>query len=161
VGVASATGPRHLTPDPLPRGAEQRTRRGRRTCAACSGPVRDVDDAIAWANATPYGLNASVWIRNGARGRAVAARVHAGTVNVNVNEAFAAAWGSIDAPMGGMDDSGIGRRHGSDGILTYTEPRTAAHQRLVGFTPPARMSPETWAALLTGAQKVLEAAGAR
>jgi succinate-semialdehyde dehydrogenase/glutarate-semialdehyde dehydrogenase len=98
-------------------------------------------------------------------GRAVAARVHAGTVNVNVNvnvnEAFAAAWGSIDAPMGGMDDSGIGRRHGSDGILTYTEPRTAAHQPLVGFTPPARMSPETWAALLTGAQKILEAAGAR
>ncbi len=129
------------------------------------GPVvsvygyRDVDEAVARANATPYGLNASVWSRNGARARAVAARVHAGTVNVN--EAFAAAWGSVDAPMGGMGDSGLGRRHGADGILKYTEPQTVAHQRLQGFYPPARISPETWAGLLTGALKVMKAAGMR
>ncbi|WP_455355242.1 succinic semialdehyde dehydrogenase [Streptomyces sp. SYSU K217416] len=129
------------------------------------GPVvsiysyRDVDEAITLANSSPYGLNASVWSRNGARGRAVAARVHAGTVNVN--EAFAAAWGSIDAPMGGMGDSGLGRRHGADGILKYTEPQTVAHQRLQGFAPPARVSPETWATLLTRALKVLKATGVR
>ncbi|MGA5193249.1 aldehyde dehydrogenase family protein [Streptomyces exfoliatus] len=129
------------------------------------GPVvsiytyRDVDDAVTQANATAYGLNASVWSRDGARGRAVAARVHAGTVNVN--EAFAAAWGSVDAPMGGMGDSGLGRRHGADGILKYTEPQTIAHQRVQGFTPPARISPEAWATLLTGALKVLKAAGVR
>ncbi|MFE5214681.1 MULTISPECIES: succinic semialdehyde dehydrogenase [unclassified Streptomyces] len=120
---------------------------------------RSIDEAIAQANATPYGLNASVWSGNGARGRAVAARVHAGTVNVN--EAFAAAWGSIDAPMGGMGDSGLGRRHGADGILKYTEPQTIAHQRIQGFTPPASISPETWATLLTGALKVLKAVGVR
>ncbi|MFD8060049.1 succinic semialdehyde dehydrogenase [Streptomyces cyaneofuscatus] len=129
------------------------------------GPVvsiytyRDVDEAVALANATSYGLNASVWSRNGARGRAVAARVHAGTVNVN--EAFAAAWGSVDAPMGGMGDSGLGRRHGADGILKYTEPQTIAHQRIQGFTPPARISPTTWAALLTGALRLLKSAGVR
>ncbi|GGP72611.1 succinic semialdehyde dehydrogenase [Streptomyces sindenensis] len=129
------------------------------------GPVvsiytyRDADEAVALANATSYGLNASVWSRNGARGRAVAARVHAGTVNVN--EAFAAAWGSIDAPMGGMGDSGLGRRHGADGILKYTEPQTIAHQRLQGFYPPARISPETWADLLTGALKVMKTIGMR
>ncbi|MER5689850.1 succinic semialdehyde dehydrogenase [Streptomyces sp. NPDC002205] len=129
------------------------------------GPVvsiysyRDVDEAIAQANATAYGLNASVWSSNGARGRAVAARVHAGTVNVN--EAFAAAWGSIDAPMGGMGDSGLGRRHGADGILKYTEAQTVAHQRIQGFYPPARISPETWATLLTGALKVMKAVGVR
>ncbi|MFI8271998.1 MULTISPECIES: succinic semialdehyde dehydrogenase [Streptomyces] len=129
------------------------------------GPVvsistyRDVDEAVALANATSYGLNASVWSRDGARGRAVAARVHAGTVNVN--EAFAAAWGSIDAPMGGMGDSGLGRRHGADGILKYTEPQTVAHQRLQGFYPPSRISPETWADLLTGALKVMKAIGMR
>ncbi|MER6677452.1 succinic semialdehyde dehydrogenase [Streptomyces sp. NPDC000983] len=127
------------------------------------GPVvsvysyRDVDEAVALANSTPYGLNASVWTGNGARGRAVAARVHAGTVNVN--EAFAAAWGSIDAPMGGMGDSGLGRRHGAEGILKYTEPQTVAHQRLQGFYPPARVSPKTWAGLLTGALRVMKAAG--
>ncbi|MFI9374411.1 succinic semialdehyde dehydrogenase [Streptomyces parvulus] len=129
------------------------------------GPVvsiytyRDVDEAITFANATSYGLNASVWTRSGARGRAVAARVHAGTVNVN--EAFAAAWGSVDAPMGGMGDSGLGRRHGADGILKYTEPQTIAHQRIQGFTPPARISPSTWAGLLTGTLKALKAAGVR
>ncbi|MFE6917551.1 succinic semialdehyde dehydrogenase [Streptomyces rubiginosohelvolus] len=129
------------------------------------GPVvsiytyRDVDEAVALANATSYGLNASVWSRDGARGRAVAARVHAGTVNVN--EAFAAAWGSIDAPMGGMGDSGLGRRHGAHGILKYTEAQTVAHQRLQGFTPPARISPGTWADLLTGALKAMKAIGMR
>ncbi len=129
------------------------------------GPVvsvytyRDVDEAVALANATDYGLNGSVWTRNGARGRAVAARIHAGTVNVN--EAFAAAWGSIDAPMGGMGDSGLGRRHGADGILKYTEPQTIAHQRIQGFSPPSGISPESWANLLTGALKVLKAAGLR
>ncbi|MFB6895623.1 succinic semialdehyde dehydrogenase [Streptomyces hydrogenans] len=129
------------------------------------GPVvsiysyRDVDEAVTRANATAYGLNASVWSGNGARGRAVAARVHAGTVNVN--EAFAAAWGSIDAPMGGMGDSGLGRRHGADGILKYTEAQTVAHQRLQGFYPPSSISPETWANLLTGALKVMKAVGMR
>ncbi|MYQ37564.1 succinate-semialdehyde dehydrogenase / glutarate-semialdehyde dehydrogenase [Streptomyces sp. LamerLS-316] len=129
------------------------------------GPVvsvytyRDVDEAVSMANATAYGLNASVWSRNGARGRALAARVHAGTVNVN--EAFAAAWGSIDAPMGGMGDSGLGRRHGADGILKYTEPQTIAHQRIQGFYPPSGISPESWAGLLTGALKALKAAGVR
>ncbi|WP_330451714.1 MULTISPECIES: succinic semialdehyde dehydrogenase [unclassified Streptomyces] len=129
------------------------------------GPVvsvytyRDVDDAVEQANATAYGLNASVWSRDGRRGRAVAARVHAGTVNVN--EAFAAAWGSVDAPMGGMGDSGLGRRHGAEGILKYTEPQTIAHQRVQGFTPPSRISPETWAALLTGGLKALKALGVR
>ncbi|WNO70318.1 succinic semialdehyde dehydrogenase [Streptomyces sp. AM8-1-1] len=129
------------------------------------GPVvsiysyRDVDEAVALANASAYGLNASVWSGNGARGRAVAARIHAGTVNVN--EAFAAAWGSIDAPMGGMGDSGLGRRHGADGILKYTEAQTVAHQRIQGFYPPARISPETWATLLTGALKVMKRVGVR
>ncbi|MFE4696845.1 succinic semialdehyde dehydrogenase [Streptomyces sp. NPDC056738] len=129
------------------------------------GPVvsvysyRDVDEAVAQANSTPYGLNASVWTGNGARGRAVAARIHAGTVNVN--EAFAAAWGSIDAPMGGMGDSGLGRRHGADGILKYTEPQTVAHQRVRAFTPPTRISPETWATLVTGALKMMKATGVR
>ncbi|MFC6883668.1 MULTISPECIES: succinic semialdehyde dehydrogenase [Actinomadura] len=122
-------------------------------------PVRDADEAIDRANATPYGLNASVWTGDGARGRAVAARLHAGTVNVN--EGFAAAWGSIDAPMGGMGESGIGRRHGADGILKYTEPQTVAHQRVHGFTPPARVSHRTWNLAMTAALMAMRKAGVR
>ncbi|WP_226487612.1 succinic semialdehyde dehydrogenase [Streptomyces parvulus] len=129
------------------------------------GPVvsiyryRSADEAVAMANATPYGLNASVWGRNGTQTREVAGRLHAGTVNVN--EAFAAAWGSIDAPMGGMGDSGIGRRHGADGLLKYTEAQTVAHQRLQGFTPPRGIDHEQWARILTRSFKTLRALGVR
>ncbi|MFF2518476.1 aldehyde dehydrogenase family protein [Streptomyces sp. NPDC058086] len=117
----------------------------------------------AFLEVTDIAITARYYARNAAGGPAeqpaVGPSPHACTVNVN--EAFAAAWGSIDAPMGGMGDSGLGRRHDDDGILKYTEPQTVAHQRIQGFTPPARISSEAWAALLTGAQKVLKATGVR
>ncbi|MFF2083996.1 succinic semialdehyde dehydrogenase [Nocardia sp. NPDC058176] len=119
----------------------------------------DVDEAVERANATAYGLNASVWTGNGAKGRAVAARVHAGTVNVN--DAYAAAWGSVDAPMGGMGDSGLGRRHGADGMLKYTEAQTVAHQRVLGFTAPRGVSEKAWAATLTTFLKGAKRLGVR
>jgi len=119
----------------------------------------DVEDAIARANATPYGLNASVWTANGRRGREVAARLHAGTVNVN--EAFVPAWGSVDAPMGGMGDSGVGRRHGSEGLLKYTEAQTIALQRLKNIGPIGSMSYGTYAKGMTGALRALKAIGWR
>ena len=119
----------------------------------------DVEEAIERANATAYGLNASVWTRAGAKGRAVAARVHAGTVNVN--DAYAAAWGSVDAPMGGMGDSGLGRRHGAEGMLKYTEAQTVAHQRLLGFDAPAGLSQSAWATTLTTLLKGMKRVGVR
>ncbi|MFD6451461.1 succinic semialdehyde dehydrogenase [Nocardia sp. NPDC055165] len=119
----------------------------------------DIDEAVVRANATAYGLNASVWTRDGARGRAVAARVRAGTVNVN--DAYAAAWGSVDSPMGGMGDSGLGRRHGADGMLKYTEPQTIAYQRLLGFDAPAGLSRSAWATTLTTVLAGMKKVGAR
>jgi succinate-semialdehyde dehydrogenase/glutarate-semialdehyde dehydrogenase len=90
-------------------------------------PVDDEEAAIAAANDSPYGLNASVWTADARRGRRIAERLQAGTVNVN--EAYAAAWGSVDAPMGGWGDSGLGRRHGLDGLLSTTWSQTVAVQR--------------------------------
>ncbi len=119
--------------------------------------VADADEAVTRANASDYGLNATVWTRDGRRGRAVAARLKAGTVNVN--DAFAAAWGSIDAPMGGMGDSGLGRRHAAEGLLKYTEPQTVAEQRLQGFDPPEWMSHETWSNALTTMLKLMKRVG--
>jgi succinate-semialdehyde dehydrogenase/glutarate-semialdehyde dehydrogenase len=113
------------------------------------GPVVSVypfaadSEAIARANDTPYGLNASVWTRNERRGVALARRIRAGSVNVN--EIYAAAWGSVDAPMGGMKESGIGRRHGAEGILKFTESQTVAAQRWMPLAPPRGMSVETYA----------------
>jgi len=120
-------------------------------------PYRHLPDAIESANATPYGLNASVWTGNPARGRAVAARPHAGTVNVN--DGYTAAWASLDAPMGGMGDSGLGRRHGAEGLLKYTEAQTIAEQRILGFTPPPGVSYRAWAKGLTMTLPAMKKAG--
>lgn len=129
------------------------------------GPVVSVyavgseDEAVARANDTTYGLNASVWTRNAARGRSVAARLRAGTVNVN--EGYAAAWGSVDAPMGGMGDSGLGRRHGTEGLLKYTEAQTVAVQRGLGFGTPPGMTAEQFARTLTVLLRTMKRLGLR
>jgi succinate-semialdehyde dehydrogenase/glutarate-semialdehyde dehydrogenase len=123
------------------------------------GPVVSVsrfsseDDAVARANASDYGLNASIWTRDDARGRALAQRIQAGTVNVN--EGYSPAWGSMDAPMGGMKTSGLGRRHGAPGILKYTEQQTVAVQRLLPIAPAYGLSQGLWARVMVLGLKVL------
>ncbi|TVL90080.1 succinic semialdehyde dehydrogenase [Streptomyces sp. SAJ15] len=115
----------------------------------------DEDEAVERANATPFGLNASVWTRDGRRGRAIAARLRAGTVNVN--ESYAAGYGSVRAPMGGMGDSGLGRRHGSEGILKFTEPQTVAQQRALPLGPAFGLTDEKYAALMNRGLRALKA----
>jgi len=70
-------------------------------------------------------------------------------------EAYAATWASVDAPMGGWGDSGLGRRHGSYGVLKYTEPQTVSVQRFHPIAPPWFMSNQTYAKLLTAGLHVL------
>jgi succinate-semialdehyde dehydrogenase / glutarate-semialdehyde dehydrogenase len=105
-------------------------------------PVHSDEEAIRRANDTGYGLNASVITRDTARGRTIAARLQAGTVNIN--EGYGPAWGTTRAPMGGMGDSGLGRRHGDEGLLKYTESQAIATQRLLGFGPQFGWSDEKW-----------------
>jgi succinate-semialdehyde dehydrogenase/glutarate-semialdehyde dehydrogenase len=112
-------------------------------------PVSGDEEAVAAANATPYGLTASVWTRDVSAARAMAARLDAGSVGIN--DAYAAAWGSVDAPIGGMKASGLGRRHGRDGLLKFTEPQTIAVQRVLPLAPPGGVSPRRWARVLTWA----------
>ncbi|MFT4265450.1 MAG: succinic semialdehyde dehydrogenase [Nocardioides sp.] len=114
--------------------------------------VADEEEAIARANDSEYGLNFSVWTSDEERGRRVAARLEAGTVNVN--DAYAAAWGSMDAPMGGMKASGLGRRHGEHGILKYTESQTIAVERLIPVGAPDGLNPKTYARIATRALRL-------
>ena len=88
-----------------------------------------VEEVVARANDSDYGLNFSIWSRDTASAAQLATRLQAGTVNVN--EGYAAAWASVDAQMGGFKASGIGRRHGAHGIEKYTEPQTVSVQRLM------------------------------
>ena len=105
--------------------------------------VADDNEAIRRANESEYGLNASVWTR---RGDSVGHAIHAGTVTVN--EGYSASWASHGAPMGGMRSSGMGRRHGRDGIIKYTEAQTVAVQRLAGITPVGRQTNRAYARML-------------
>ena len=119
----------------------------------------DESDAVARANAGDYGLNASIYTRDGARGRALARRIRCGTVNVN--EAFGATFASIDSPMGGMRDSGLGRRQGAEGIHRYTESQSVATQRLIRFAPMLGMSDETYAKVMTANLRLMNKLGRR
>jgi len=115
--------------------------------------VDSEEEAIDKANDSPYGLNFSVWTSDPKHGGQVAARLQAGTVNIN--EAYAAAWTSVDAPMGGMKASGLGRRHGEHGILKYTEPQTIAVERLLPVGAPPWLSPGRYARIMTTGLRAL------
>ena len=75
----------------------------------------DLDDAIARANGTDFGLDASVWGTDKAQLKAVAARLEAGTVFVNKHAEIAP-----NVPFGGIKCSGLGVEFGVEGLEAYT-----------------------------------------
>ena len=84
--------------------------------------VKNPDEALRLANDTVYGLNASVWTRDTAKGERLAAQVEAGITCVND---VIAGFGVTDAPSGGLKESGIGKRHGAEGIRRF------CHQQVI------------------------------
>jgi len=86
--------------------------------------VRDMDEAVEKANATGYGLAASVF--SGSRGMEIARRLRCGMASVNSVIAFA----TIPAlPFGGSGESGYGRIHGADGLKEFTSAKAIARKR--------------------------------
>ena len=80
-------------------------------CRSCRST--DDDEAVRLANDSEYGLAASVWTRDAARGERNARRMDAGTVMVND---VISCFGISEAPHGGVKASGIGRTHGRFGM---------------------------------------------
>jgi len=119
--------------------------------------VESEEEAIALANASPFGLNASVLVGDDQRGEDIARALRTGSVNVN--EAYEATFGSTRAPMGGMGQSGLGRRNGDHGLTRFTEEQTIAVQRGIGFGTPFGMEHDDWADIVVRGFRVMKAAG--
>lgn len=89
--------------------------------------VRDEDEALRFANSGKYGLNASVWTRDAARGRRIARRLEVGSAMVNdvlVNFALS------ELPYGGVKESGYGRLQGDEGLLEFARVKAIAETRI-------------------------------
>jgi acyl-CoA reductase-like NAD-dependent aldehyde dehydrogenase len=82
-------------------------------------PVADETEAIRRANASPYGLSASVWTKDVAKGRRVASLLEAGSVAVNDVLKHI---GNPDLPFGGCKQSGIGVYRGPEGLRAFCRP---------------------------------------
>jgi len=101
------------------------------------GPVlpimnfRTEEEAVQLANDSQFGLTASVWTNNIARGQRLAARIDAGTVMIN--EVFYT-HGIAQTPWGGRKQSGLGRTHGTAGLLELVHPQHI-HVNRVPFIP--------------------------
>lgn len=113
------------------------------------------EEAVRRINDSPYGLNGAVWTRDTRRGAAIARRLRTGTASVN--ESFTATWGSVGAPMGGRGQSGIGRRHGAEGLLRFTEVQTVAVQKVVGLRPLYGLGARRFAGTFTRLLKLAKA----
>jgi acyl-CoA reductase-like NAD-dependent aldehyde dehydrogenase len=95
--------------------------------------VRDAEDAIERANRTEYGLSAYVFTRNQERGRAIAERLRAGTVDVNE---VLLTHGLPETPWGGVKASGVGFTHSDEGLRNFCEARHVNYGALPDFRPP-------------------------
>ena len=96
--------------------------------------VPDAETALRIANDSPMGLSGSVWSRDEGRARALARRLESGSVCVNdvlVN------YFCVEAPLGGVKGSGLGLRHGPEGLRQFCRLETVVEDHpLLGFLSP-------------------------
>jgi acyl-CoA reductase-like NAD-dependent aldehyde dehydrogenase len=95
--------------------------------------VADAEEAIRRANASEFGLSASVWTRDRARGLSVAKRLQAGTVLINDATSVV---GMADVPYGGVKSSGLGRLHGEAGLAACVQETSIVDDRFATWHQP-------------------------
>ncbi len=103
------------------------------------------EEAIRLANDSEFGLTASVWTRNKARGKRVAAQIEAGSVCVNE---VLYTHGIGQTPWGGFKNSGRGRTHGSEGLMELVQPQHI-HVNHIALLPDAWWMPYSSNAVAT------------
>jgi aminomuconate-semialdehyde/2-hydroxymuconate-6-semialdehyde dehydrogenase len=81
-------------------------------------PFDREDEAVEYANGTPYGLSATIWSENIKRCHRLASRVQSGVIWINC-------WllRDLRTPFGGMKQSGVGREGGFEALKFFTEPK--------------------------------------
>jgi acyl-CoA reductase-like NAD-dependent aldehyde dehydrogenase len=92
--------------------------------------VRDADEAVTLANATPYGLGGSVFGRR--RAMAIARSLRSGMAAINSTLTFV---GMGSLPFGGVGDSGFGRMHGPDGLREFARAKAITRRRGPSLVP--------------------------
>lgn len=123
------------------------------------GPVvalyayENLEQLIQQLNASNYGLNASVWGKNVNQAQKVAQKLRFGTVNIN--EGYAAGYGSVDATMGGFRESGVGRRHAEEGFYKYTEAVNISEQRILPVGPSKQLNGKSYENLMSKAIRAM------
>ena len=113
------------------------------------------EEAVLAANASDYGLNAAVLTRSTRRGQRLADGLQAGSVNIN--EGYRGAFSAVAAPMGGVKQSGLGRRNGPEGLLRFVDPVTISATTGLLQLPRTAREYEVQAPLLLALAHVLKA----
>jgi acyl-CoA reductase-like NAD-dependent aldehyde dehydrogenase len=107
--------------------------------------VRDAEEAIRLANDTSYGLNSSIFTKDVDKGERIARRLTAGSACVN--DALMN-YLAMEAPFGGTRESGLGARHGADGIRKYCARQTILVTRFAMSREPTMYPNAAWKAKL-------------
>ena len=113
------------------------------------------EEAVLAANSSDYGLNAAVLTRSTRRGQRLADAIQAGSVNIN--EGYRGAFSSVAAPMGGVKQSGLGRRNGPEGLLRFVDPVTISASTGLLQLPRTAREYEVQAPMLLALARALKA----